>query len=365
MRHDVVDQLKRFCNVLYVEYFPAGEQSTEHGKLKSIDNRLMVYQISGQYRKHPRLYANLPFVHALVNRKYAREIGLLADQVAPGSACRLLFNFVHEFPEIVSAVKARWSCYICVDEFPGMQRRNYKRNVIKAKFQKIYQQALENRLASTVDLVLTPHTAIREKLRLHARRVEMFYHAHSIPDQPAVPHGGSDGKIHAGLAGFINYRIIVDWLIHLVRDPRVVLHLIGPQVDMSTDAFVAAGEVRCHGPVYGDEFVRTLREMHVLLMPYDPEITECHSLTTNSKTFQCIASGRPLVISDLPNYIQMPPGVIYKAKDAEDFRLKVLKAAMDDCDEFREMRRRIASENTWKKRGEQLRGYVSHLLPGG
>lgn len=363
MRHDVVGQLKRFSNVLYIEYFPTGEKSAQHGKLKSMDDRLMVYQISEQYRKHPRLYANVPWIHASVNRKYAQEVGLLADQVAPANGCKLLFNFVHDFPEIVSAVNKKWSCYICVDEFPGMQRRNYKRNIIKAKFQKLYQQALENRLAETVDLVLTPHTAIRDKLKKYSRRVEMFYHAHSIPDERAIPQQRSDGRIHAGFAGFVNYRIMIDWLIHLVKDPRFVLHLIGPQVDMSTDALMSVGEVRCHEPVYGDEFVKTLREMDVLLMPYDPEIIECQSLTTNSKTFQCIASGRPLVISDLPNYIRMPEGVIYKAKDAEDFRLKVLKAATDDCDELQTMRRRIASENTWSKRGDQLWGYVSHLMP--
>ena len=363
MRHDVVGQLKRFSNVLYIEYFPTGEKSAQGGKLELIDDRLMIYKISDQYKKHPRLYANFPFLHASANRKYAEEIGLLADQVKPNDGFRLLFNFVHDFPEIVTAVRAIWSCYICVDEFPGMQRRKHKSNYLKAKFQQSYQQSLENRLAGAVDLVLTPHFPIREKLMKHSRRIEMFYHAHSITDRPNHPQSKADGKIHVGFAGYINYRIMVDWLIHLVKDHRIALHLIGPQNGMDIDAVASAGDVRCHGPVYGENFGEIIREMNVLIMPYDPKITECNILTTNSKTFQCIASGRPLVISNLQNYIEMPEGVIYRAQDAEDFRLKVLKAANDDCDQFRAMRRRIASENTWNMRGEQLWGYVNHLLP--
>lgn len=363
MRHDVVGQLKRFSNVLYIEYFPAGRRSAKEGVLRSVDDRLIVYQISEKYRLHPRLYTNLPFLHASVNRKYAREIGGLAHQIGTHDGSRLLVNFVHDFPELVTAVRARWSCYVCVDEFPRMQRRSQKRNFLHAKFQEIYQQALENRLAAAVDLVLTPHTPIREKLTRHARRIEMFYHAHSLPDVPAILPPQSDGRIHVGFAGYINYRIIVDWLIHLVRDPRIVLHLIGPQSGMELDTLLSAGDVRCHGAVYGEQFIASLKEMNVLVMPYDPEITECHSLTTNSKTFQCIASGRPLVISNLPNYIKMPEGVIYKAEDAEDFRSKVIKAAVEDCDELRVLRRQVASENTWDKRGEQLWNHVKHLCP--
>jgi hypothetical protein len=81
-----------------------------------------------------------------------------------------------------------------------------------------------------------------------------------------------------------------------------------------------------------------------------------------SKLYQYIASGKPIVMSQLPNFIELPYGVVYTADSADDFVCKIRNASEEDCDEYCEIRFKIASENTWKMRGEQLHTFLKDSL---
>jgi hypothetical protein len=56
----------------------------------------------------------------------------------------------------------------------------------------------------------------------------------------------------------------------------------------------------------------------------------------------------------MPHYIQMPRGVIYKAKTAQEFIEKIYHSYNEDSTELIQLRLKIAAENTWDKRGDEL-----------
>lgn len=361
MRHDVTKQLLRFANVVFVEFLPAGRRGKAQDEWRDIGPRLKVLRPSDRFCENPRLRANLPWIHSRGNRRYT---ALIAEAIQGfAGRPRLLFNFVYEFPEIMKLPDFDWTSYFCFDEFPRMQRRKHKQNPLKAFFQEHLFQFYENQVARRADFCFTPHYPLRDKLQRANSNVKMLFHAQSGPifDQSEQVRK-ERGQIDVGFAGYINYRIMIDWLVALGQEPNVLLHLIGPQDGADLSALAQLPNVKYTGPLSGEEYHRKLREMDVLVMPYDPKITEVSILTTNSKIFQYIAAGKPIVISDLQNYVMMPRGVFYRARTAEEFVEIVQKSHLEDCEEFWSSRRAIAAENTWDKRGEQLHGYLKEAL---
>lgn len=64
----------------------------------------------------------------------------------------------------------------------------------------------------------------------------------------------------------------------------------------------------------------------------------------------------------MPNFIEMPYGVIYRAKTAEDFVKKIRRAYKEDNEELINMRLKIAEENTWDKRGDMLYNIIEKAI---
>ena len=361
MRHQVTRQLMRWCNVVFIEYFCTGQRGHAEGQWRRVGERLAVYTPTDRFRAPPRLQANDPFSHARTNRRYAAEIGAAVKDL-PGTP-RLLFNFVYDFPELMRIPTFDRRCYICVDEFPRMQRGKASPNPLKAWYQGHLFQHYENQVARRADRCFTPHYPLRSKLKRVNPKVDMLFHAHEW-DAITRPRKNGNGRIDVAFAGYINYRLPYDWLDAIERERDMKLHLIGPMQDTRYEKLLRHPNV-CHvAPLIGTAFREKLLEMDVLLMPYSQDSPEVRALTTNSKIFQYVASGRPIVMSDLPHYIKLPEGVIYRAKTAEEFVEQIRRAYHEDCDEYRQLRARIAAENTWDKRGDMLLSIIDRDLNG-
>ena len=358
MRHDVTRQLLRWFNVLFVEFFPVRNKVS--GGLKQEDRNLIIYNPVLTGSPPIRLYANDPITHGRVNRRYTFDIEKVVKHL--GSECVILFNFVYHLPEIMHLSVFRYRAYVCFDEFPKMQRSADKRNPFIAAYQERLFQLYENRVAKAADHCFTPHYPLRDKLLAVNDKIEMLFHAHNFSSVSFSKRREPGDRIKVGFAGYINYRIIQTWLLELLKYEDFELHLIGPMDGPELECYTGHRNVSYVEPLYGKDLKRKLTEMDVLVMPYDSQINEVRILTTNSKTFQYIASGRPIVISNLENYIEMPQGIFYKAIDAEDFVAKIRKAYSEDCEKYRLLRAKIASENTWDKRGEQLHGILKNAI---
>jgi hypothetical protein len=236
-------------------------------------------------------------------------------------------------------------------------------NPLKRKYQLKLFQYYENQVARRADYCFTPHYPLCDKLLKVNQCVEMLFHAHNCN---VVPHGLSYNKsrhIKVAYAGYLHYRLIDSWLKMALDDSDIDLYLIGPlHPNYNIEQFRKYPNFHLISALGEDKLLTKLTEMDVLVIPYHPHLPEVEVLTTTSKLFQYVVTEKPIVISTLPNFIEMPKGIYYKAKDKKDFIYQIKKAFDDDCPEYIQLRKKIAQENHWNKRGDQLHEIIQQAL---
>jgi hypothetical protein len=75
-----------------------------------------------------------------------------------------------------------------------------------------------------------------------------------------------------------------------------------------------------------------------------------------------MAIGKPVVISDMPNFIELPAGFVYRAQTAQQFVEMVRLAHDEDCEAYRLARLEYAKSNTWRTRGDFIKQEIDKLL---
>lgn len=368
MRHHLARQLMRWCNVLFLELLPNGV-----GRVPvSAGDRIAVASISPTGSFPQRLYSNEPLCHWLCNRRTAA----LVEQVVSGipAPSRLLFNFMHSFPEVMEIRGIDARVYVCVDEFPRMWRRRTRGNPLRFFYQSRLQQWYENRVARAADLCLSPHEGLVQKLQRHCKNVELFLHASDFtePGQAGLPEVSASenvqstqdpSRVKVCFMGFIHYRLSETMLVEVLKQPDMTLHMIGPvAAAYDTRFFAGFSNVVWHGSTTGEALERLLRSMDVLIIPYDASIPEVSVLTSTSKLFQYIASGKPIVTAHLPCLLKLPKEVLTSAATAGEFVQRIRAAKESDSEEARRARLQIARENTWDQRGRQLCSILRNAL---
>jgi hypothetical protein len=354
MRHQLTHQLLRRFNVLFVELFHERQLAPREDGFRRESDRLLVFSPGEPFFVPQRLYTNDPLTHHAVNQYLRQKIGLFVEALTP-KFC-LLVNFVHDFPEIMQNEQFDFRIYVCYDEFPKMWRRARQPNRLKYAYHSWLGQCYENLVAQRADRVLATHTPLADKLRSINPRTALYLHGHE--PQGLVCQGMAraekETKIRVGFMGYITYNLLLDWLVALLTTEEMILTLIGPIRKFDMAPFSLYKNFHHIPALTGASLAEALASNDVLVMPYNPAIPEVHVQTASNKFFQYLAASRPVVISDMPYYLQMPAGVLYRARTVGEFVAQVRQAYREDCDEFVQTRQKIASENTWDKRGDQL-----------
>jgi hypothetical protein len=363
MRHHVTQQLLRWYNVLYIEFFPYGKIAPD--TKKKINDKLIIYTVGRDTNISPLLYSNIPYYHTKANLQASNRIVNCISSFRPTTL--YLFNFVYDFIEIIQRKKFDFSAYFCFDEFPRMQRAINKKNYILKRWQWFIRQKYENEVAVASNICFTPHTVLKTKLEKVGALVEMLYHAHNFElkntSTSKIIKKTKGNIIHVGFLGYIHYRLRVDWLTLLTADEKIQVHLAGPvNANIDLNPLMQKSNVVLEGALPESELLDFFNQMDVLIIPYHENLPENEVLTTTSKLFQYISSQRPIVISDLPNFLNFPYGVIYKSGSADAFISNIHKAVDEDNDELRKVRFDIASENTWEHRGDQIKKIIDRFI---
>ncbi len=368
MRHHIARQLMRWCNVLFVEVV-SGAGPSEPTR---VEDRLAVVSISLRGGVPLRLYVNDPLCHWVCNRRGTAQLEQLIVGITASS--KLLFNFLHSFPEIMRIKSIDARVYVCVDEFPRMWRRKKRGNPLRYFYQSRLQQWYEHRVARGADLCLSPHNGIVRKLQGHCRHVELFLHAHEFRnleadssfERTAAPKqtiNAASANINVCYMGFIHYRLCDATIREVLLQPDMTLHMIGPTApDYNREVLASFSNLVWHGSVTGDALGELLRKMDVLIIPYDAAIPEVEVLTSTSKLFQYIAAGKPIVTLRLPHFMNLPGEVLTSTDNPAEFVRKIREARDSDDHAARLIRRRIAEENTWERRGFELCSIISRVL---
>ncbi len=357
IRHQITNQLIRFYNVIYI----VKQLDNRFDYVERISKKLIIYTPGINFYIPKRLYANDPFTHYIVDKYFTIKISNFVKRYSSNKI--FLINFIYDFMEIMKDNIFKYKMYICFDEFPKMQRKTNKRNRFLIWYQTKLFQYYEKKVAKYSNKCLATHYPLRDKILNFNKNTEFFPPGHEFKKlnykNLAVKR---DKKINIGYMGYINYRIKLDWILEILKNNDMVLNLIGPKEKYQYEKLLDRKNLNYIKPLYGNKLLQKLREMDVLIIPWDSKIPEIEILTVSNKLFQYIAAAKPIIISKLPNFIKLPKGVIYIANDEKEFIKKIRQAYREDNIKYIKIRLKIADENTWDIRGNKLNHLINDAI---
>jgi glycosyltransferase involved in cell wall biosynthesis len=191
-------------------------------------------------------------------------------------------------------------------------------------------------------LVRVPHGALVERFLLAPRRREA-----SVPVTVLYY-----GHLHAQHLDF-------DLIDGLARTrPAWSIVLVGPV--KTPHAFPS--NVRLAGQQPHEKLREFIAEADVLLLPY--MLNDYTRAVLPAKIYECLATGRPIVATPLPELTTDFAGPLRFATDGPDFATAVEDVLASDTSDTREARVALAQANTWEQRYNHIRALLAGLDAG-
>lgn len=347
-RHQVTGQLTRFYNVLYVER-SSGNSCKDYflGSYERINEYLVLYRPPRLPHILPRLYAYIPFFHTVIDWFALNSIEMAIRKSGYRNA--VLINFQFNFSEIMASKMLYPKVYLCNDEFPNQATSQWKRNVLSKYEETVIRRA---------DCCFVHSKPLFEKFLTKHRNVHILLPGHEFNlDRVLEPNSlqwSQKRQISVCYMGYIDKKILLEWLLEVVSRDNLFLYLIGPVKDsIDLSPLFGFSNFEMISPLVGEALQSALQRMDVCIMPYDIKLENVKACTPN-KLFQYIACGKPVVISNMNHLIELPDKFIYVANSAKEFVDCIVKAHSEDCDELTAQRIELARQNSWDARGDQL-----------
>lgn len=343
--------MARFAPVIFVET-PTEWRRLTRTVVEPVAPNIVRCTVGNPHLLPRRLHLYVDSLAASLNLHFLREM-LRASGKSLG-AKPVLINFNYDFVEAVRSDVFGASIYYCNDEFTTWARGPRARAIIERR---------ERATAIAADRCLTVSAPLTEKIRRWNPRTETLLPGHEIVERPLTPR--REGVIRVMFMGYIDSRLHYDWLKAAAMQPDMEVHMVGPVVHDSAPMreLMTLPSVVEYGPRVGDELQEILGGADVLVLPYVAAPgSGMLAASAPNKLFTYVASAKPIVASDLPALIPLDPGVLYRATGAEEFVAAIRQAFAEDSDALRLIRLSIARENTWERRGDELRQMLEDEL---
>jgi len=220
-------------------------------------------------------------------------------------------------------------------------------------------RAAERRLLEEADLVFTTSNSLYERAAVYNANVHLVPAGVNLERFPKF--SDSKGRCPADLAvipqpricyfGQIDDRLDQGLIARVAQAvPGSALVLLGPiRTDIS--ALLQISNVHWLGAKPHVELASYLAGMDVLIMPY--QLNDYSKAIYPAKLHECLAMGKPLVATDLPE-VRPFHHVVRIARDADEFLRHILEALTEDDQGVRAQRRRVAEANSWSSRYEMI-----------
>ncbi|WP_442603222.1 glycosyltransferase [Paenibacillus sp. KN14-4R] len=228
-----------------------------------------------------------------------------------------------------------WVIYDCVDEVPQWQPFERQMVAISAAIV-CTSERLYRRLRLTYPDKITH--LIRNAYDL---KMNVHHQAAPLPQTPSLQQIGYVGA----WAPWLDEALIRK----LAAIDQVELVLIGPEFERKyIDLHHRRSNIHFMGIKRHDELANLMRQFAVGIIPF--HLTTITLATNPVKAYEYLASGMPVVTTNLPECRLMKPHVDV-AQSHEAFVQMVKHRLQQPGD--RDGRRQFALENTWQQRGEQ------------
>lgn len=304
---------------------------------------------------HPwSIWANFDLRRELLGRYLERE----------GVSDAVLWVYHPGYGEQVAELPHSLLVYDCVDEYTEFP-------TYKSEPRWLIER--EAALCRRADVVTTTSAGLYDKKRpLNPERTHLvhnvgdFEHFSRARDE-ATPMPEDLAALPRPIVGFLgavsDYKLHAGWLTALARKhPEYSLVLIGPVGvgDPTTDVSKLAAEPNVH--LFGHRAYELLpsyvKGFDLGVIPY--RINEYTTYSFPIKFFELLASGKPVVISDLPA-LRDYWGAVHVARTSDEF-VTACESALAERDVGREARLALAAENTWEHRVEKILVHVDRAL---
>jgi glycosyltransferase involved in cell wall biosynthesis len=264
----------------------------------------------------------------------------------------------------VAALPHSLLVYDCVDEYTEFP--TYKRDPR-------WLIEREAALCRRADVVTTTSAGLYEKKRpLNPERTHLVHNvgdfehfSRARAETTKIPEDLAD--LPRPIIGFLgavsDYKLDAGWLGALAqKHPEYTLALVGPVGvgDPTTDVTKLAAQpnVRLLGHRAYELLPGYVKGFDLGVIPY--RINEYTSYSFPIKFFELLASGKPLVISDLPA-LRDYYSTVRVARTSEEF-VRECEAALTDPALGRDARLALAAANTWEHRVERIIAHVERAL---
>jgi glycosyltransferase involved in cell wall biosynthesis len=301
----------------------------------------------------PRLRLLRPFVLPATNALFCafndwQMKRLVAREPALRAGVDLIFNYsvARTALQLIARVPHQRLVFDCTDDLPAVRG-------VPAFFADD-----ERRLLQQADLTLVPGRVLEERKGPLARRCVRLPHGalverFQLPPKPAPTDGRLTllyyGHLHSQHLDFA----LLDGLARARPQWRIIL--VGPVV--TPHVFPANVELPGQQP---HEALRDFAaQADVLLLPY--VLNHYTQAVLPAKTYECLATGRPVVATPLPELQAELSGSLSFATGAEDWVRAIEAAVATDTAAARQARTAIAAANSWSARFEQLRALLGSL----
>jgi glycosyltransferase involved in cell wall biosynthesis len=277
-----------------------------------------------------------------------RRLAARDPRLAAGVSLVVNYSPARTALQLIEAVPHQTLVYDCTDNFTAVEG-------IAARL-----PADERAILARADLTVVPSRALLTRHAPAARRCVLLPHGALVArfscDPRPVP---VDGRLHLLYYGNL-HRLHLDAqaieTIALAR-PEWRITLVGPM--QTAHAFPSNVQLA------GQQSHRRLRDFigqaDVLLLPYvRNDYTEA---VMPAKTYECLATGRPIVAAPLPELVQACAGLMDFAASPGEWVAAVERSIAADTPERRAQRIAVARENSWDARYLEFKRLIATIAP--